>query len=273
MFMGQDTPAQELDEFELWKAQQIAQLVELQQSTEFSNDKEALLESIAKVIEQTCSGKYAGLAKHLGIAKSTICGWLQEKRVPSADTSLRIARFAQVDWATLLMGIPDALELPELTPQLSLPFDFTARPKWTRQPQPHDWSHVEQQLQAILKQPMPVSVTHAASVVRIPARMLYMYCNTTARKIGQRWLEHLQRRQLSHVVTAWPHLEKACRWLLDNGIAPNMREVEKLVPAEILSPISNTWDAIREVRQYIESSEHATAGICDNAYPRKLVMD
>lgn len=158
-------------------------------------------------------------------------------------------------------------------PRLSLPFDITARPKWTRQVQPHDWPHIEQQLQAKLKQPMPVSVTHAASVVRILAHMLYMYSNATTRKIGQRRLEYLHGRQLSHVVAARPHLEQACHWLLDNGIAPNMREVEKLVPAEILSPISNTWDAIREVRQYIEISEQATAGTCDNTHPRKLVID
>lgn len=91
--------------------------------------------------------------------------------------------------------------------------------------------------------------------------------------IGQRWLEYLHRRQLSHVVTAWPYLEQACRWLLDNNVAPNMRAIEKLVPHEILSPISNTWDAIREVREHIVSSEHATAAICGNLYPKKLVLE
>lgn len=271
--MGQETPAQTLSELDLWKAEQTARLVELQQNSPLENDKAALFNSIAQVIEQSCSGQYAPLAKHLGIAKSTIFGWLHDKRVPSADTSLRIARFAKIEWATLLMGATETFELPELTPQLTLPFHFTDRPKWKRQEQPHNWPHVEQQLQAILKQPMPVSMTHAASVVRIPARILYLYCNTTSRKIGHRWLEHLHRRQLSHVVVAWPYLEQACRWLLDNSIAPNMREVEDLVPAEILKPISNTWDAIKEVRQYIESSEHATADICDNTYPRKLVID
>lgn len=52
-----------------------------------------------------------------------------------------------------------------------------------------------------------------------------------------------------------------------------MRAIEKLVPHEILSPISNTWDAIREVREHIVSSEHATAAICGNLYPKKLVLE
>lgn len=272
-FLGRETPAQIADELALWQAQQIASLVELQQSSTIAPDKEAVIHCIEQIIEHACSGQYAGLARHIGIAKSTVHTWLKEKRTPGLDMSLRIARFASIKLSDLLLGTVELTDLNSLSPQLKLPLDYPSRPAWNRRVLAHDWELVEIQLQAILKQPMPVSVMHAASVVRIPARMLYMHCNLTTRKIAHRWLEFLKRRQEAHIVNAWPYLEKACRLLLDLGISPNMREIERLVPAEILNRICGCWVVLRQVREHIESSEIATSSICNSKYPQKLVTD
>lgn len=109
--------------------------------------------------------------------------------------------------------------------------------------------------------------------IPMPPRMLYMKCNMTARKIASRWLTYLKRRQQAHVVAAWPYLESACRQLLDRGISPNMREIEPLVPADILNRVCNCWDVLREVRAHIESSEYATAALCSHRYPQRWVQE
>lgn len=259
MFMGQELVPGTIDGLELWKAQQIAKLVECQHTTLPEPTRMNVVTVIEHIIEKSCNGQYAAFAKNLGIAKSTVHAWLRDGRTPSIDMSLRIARFAGIDLTALLMGKTEGLELHIASTQLPLPLEYPARPQWNRRVHAHDWESIEQQLQAILRQPMPVSVMHAASVVRIPPRMLYMKCNTTTRKIAHRWLLFLKRRQQSHIVAAWPYLEKACRGLMDAGIAPNMREVEQLVPAQILNRVCNFWDVLRQVRDYIESSEHAQA--------------
>lgn len=272
-FMGVETPTQPIDELPLWQAQQIAKLVEIHQSSEVAPEKECVLESMELVIEKACGGQYAGLAKHLGIAKSTIHTWLCERRTPSADMSLRIARFANLELTAVLLGQLDPSKLAAAAPQLALPLKYPARPTYKSSGRRYDWVHIEGQLQEILRQPMPVSVLHTASVVRIPKRTLYLKCNETTRKIAHRWLEYLKRRQQSHVVEAWPYLEKASRQLLDAGIGPNMREIEKLVPAKILNRVYNCWDVLRQIREHIESSEIATSAICESKYPQKLVLD
>lgn len=272
-FMGVETAPRAIDELSLWQAQQVAKLVEMQQSCDVAPEKEHVLASMELVIEKACGGQYAGLARHLGIAKSTIHTWLHERRTPSIDMSLRIARFANLELTDVLQGQVDADKLCADVPQLALPLNYPARPAHKSSGRNYDWAHIERQLQEILRQPMPVSVLHAASVVRIPKRTLYIKCNETTRKIAHRWLEYLRRRQQSHVVAAWPYIEQASRQLLDQGISPNMREIERLVPTKILNRVSNCWDVLRQVREHIESSEIATSTICDSQYPQKLVLD
>ena len=261
-------------EVALWQSQQIARLVEVQQCEGFEAPaRDGAITAIERVIETMCAGQYSLLAKQVDIAKATLHTWLRESRTPQAEISLRIARFAQVDLADLLMGKMEDWCPPVANHQLPLPLDYPARPQWNRRVHTHDWVAIEATLQAILLQPMPVSLMHAASVVQMPSRMLYMKCNTTARKIASRWLTYLKRRQQSHVVAAWPYLESACRQLMDRGMSPNMREIAPLVPADILNRVCNCWDVLREVRAHIESSEYATAALCDHGYPLKWMRE
>ncbi|MEN5181072.1 TniQ family protein [Comamonas testosteroni] len=261
-------------EVALWQAQQIARLVEVQQSAGFEPPlRDGVIAAIERVIETMFAGQYSLLAKQVGIAKATLHTWLRESRTPQVDISLRIARFAQLDLADLLMGNMDGWSPPVANHQLALALDYPARPEWNRRVHTHDWEAIEGKLQAMLLQPMPVSLMHAASVVQMPPRMLYMKCNKTARRIANRWLTYLKRRQQSHVVAAWPFLESACRQLLDRGISPNMREIEPLVPVDILNRVCNCWDVLREVRAHIESSEYATAALCGHHYPQRWMQE
>lgn len=283
MFLGQPlkvvatnstTLTMVVDEVALWQAKQIARLIEVQQSANMQAPaRDGVIAAIEQVIETMCNGQYTQLAKQVGIAKATLHTWLRESRTPQVDISLRIAQFAQMELADLLMGNMHGWNSPEANAQLALPMAYPPRPQWNRRTHTHDWEGIERKLQTILLQPMPVSLVHAASVVQIPPRMLYMHCNTTARKIAHRWLAYLKRRKHSHVVAAWPYLESASRQLLDQGISPNMREIEKLVPADTLNRVCNCWDVLREVRAHIESSEYATAALCNHEYPQKFVQE
>lgn len=283
MFMGQkadgdsasgESAVADIDEAKLWQAQQIAKLICTQQSAAPAMpQRAAVMSAIEHIIEKACDGKYAKLAEQLRLSKSTLHSWLREGRTPQLDISLRIAKFAQLDLVDLLAGNISEWSPPEANPQLGLPMDYPSRPVWNRVVAMHDWPSVERKLQAILVQPMPVSVLHAASVVQVPRRMLYLHCNTTARKISRRWFDYLKRRQQASVAAAWPYLESACRQLMDMGISPNQREVEKLVPASRLNKINGCWDVIRTVCEYIRNSELATRQLCGDSYPRRYVSD
>lgn len=281
MFMGQKADAEsargavaDIDETKLWQAQQIAHLICTQQSAAIAiPQRSAVMSAIEYLIEKACDGKYAKLAEQLGIAKSTLHSWLREGRTPQLDISLRIARLGRLDLVDLLCGNTSDWIPPEANPQLELPMDYPSRPVWNRVVAMHDWPSVERKLQAILVQPMPVSVLHAASVVQVPRRMLYLHCNTTARKISRRWFDYLKRRQQEDVAAAWPYLESACRQLMDMGISPNQREVEKLVPASHLNKINGCWDVIRTVCEHIRNSELATSQLCGDSYTRRYVSD
>lgn len=264
---------EEIDPLALWQAQQIALLVQQQQRGALELDRGSVIQGVQQVIEQWCSGTYAALARQVGIPKSTIHAWLRDARTPTADISLRIAHFAGIDLAQLLSGQVQRCQYnPESAPsQFPLPLDYPPRPHRTRRVHRHDWADIAQQLEEILRQPMPVSLMHAASVVGIPSRMLYMQCNTTVRKITQRWLAYLKRRKNAKVVEAWPTLEAACRQLLAQGIAPNLRTIQELVPAQLLNRIHGLWDVLRDVCEHIESSNHATSNLSRKFRPARYL--
>ncbi|CAL62260.1 Hypothetical protein HEAR2123 [Herminiimonas arsenicoxydans] len=171
--------------------------------------------------------------------------------------SLKIAAHYGVSLKHLLTGELSQWQPPVLREQFALEL---AQPnsKPRDSPRTIDWVCLEGKLAAFLLLPTPISVLEAARRLEVEARQLYLRANKTTRQVGERWKDYLKRKQEAKVVEAWPYLEKACLDIWAEGKTVTRREIVKRVPEEILSPVPNLLNVLKEVQKHLQQSEPIT---------------
>ena len=236
-----------------WKALQVAELVSLQVQMSKEPNRDELIAAIRHLIAKMDNGKSAAFAKRVGVAKSTIHHWLNAEGTPTLDASLKIASQTGLSLANLLSGDVEGWSPPSVDDQLVLALPQPATRARAVQ-RDIDWEHIESELLKLLVAPTPISVLEAARRLNVEARQLYLRANCTTRKVGERWKAYLQRRQQEHVVQAWPYLEQACIELAKEGRAVTRRAIYERVPREILNPIENLLDVLKDVQAHLSIS-------------------
>jgi DNA-binding phage protein len=253
-FLGKEpadkTHEERLEPSALWKARQIGQLVALQDKLAAQPTHDGLVAALLHIIAEMDGGQSAVFARRIGVGKSTVHHWLKTSGTPKLDVSLDIAAQSGLSLLQLLTGDTDAWHPPEPAQQLTLQLQMQPRPARAVARQ-LDWVDIEQKLQAFLAQPNPLPVLEVAQRLGVEARQLYLRANRTTRQIGARWSLYIHRRQAEKVQAAWPHLEAACRQLLQEGRAVTRREIAKRVPMEVLSTVPRLFDVLKEVQRSI----------------------
>ena len=97
--------------------------------------------------------------------------------------------------------------------------------------------------------PSIVSVSEAARRLDVDARSLYQHANKEARVLAERCTQYMQRRKEHSVVNARIVIEAACRDILADGKAINLRELHCRVPREVLGSIRGVIDVLQEVKE------------------------
>ncbi len=233
-----------------WAARQIGELVHAQQTLASTPTRDNLINAISQIIEEMDNGQSALFARRIGVAKSTVHNWLKGDGTPTLKASLKIAAHSGASLTQLLSGDLSTWVCPQIEPQLVLNLP-QPKPRTRTVKRERNWAEIENQLQAFLVLPTPITVREAAQRLNIDTRLLYLRANMLTRQLGERWKDYLHRRQDEHVVNAWPHLEQACIDIWAEGKSVTLREVIARVPAPILAPLSNLLLNLKDVQSHL----------------------
>jgi hypothetical protein len=107
-------------------------------------------------------------------------------------------------------------------------------------------------LRAFSRLPSIISVSEAARRLDVDARLLYQHANTEARVLAERWKQYMQRRKEQSVVNARTIIEAACRDILADGKAINLRELNVRVPEDVLGSIRGVIDVLQEIKETLD---------------------
>ncbi|RBA25654.1 helix-turn-helix domain-containing protein [Herminiimonas fonticola] len=236
---------------ELWRARQVGELLASQESITAEVSRNTYLAGITRIITELHKGHSASFARRIGIAKSTVHHWFKGDGTPTLAISMKIAAHHGTSLKQLLTGDLSDWQPPMIQKQLVLQLS-SAVPKPHKTPREIDWLEIEKQLSTFLLLPTPISVLEAARRLDLEARQLYLRANKTTRQLGERWKTYLKRRQESKVIAAWPYLEVACLDLWAEGKAVTRREIVARVPEEILSPVANLLNVLKEVQAHLQ---------------------
>ncbi|WMY12854.1 hypothetical protein [Paraburkholderia phenoliruptrix] len=215
-----------------------------------------MIDGIAKLVEQLDGGMTARFARRIGLTKTTVHWWLKQGGVPTLAAHLRIASHTGVSLETLLTGaiggsvasLPEFPSLAELFPDC----------KKRASPRQRNTAEIEAKLDDLRQPDVAISVSEAARRLRIHRRTLYRLENEKARVLGEKWAEHQRARREQHRLDAVHAIEAAVGDILSSGKAPNLREVQQLVPRKVLGGVRGVVTMIQEAAAKIEGLQSAT---------------
>ncbi|RDU98953.1 TniQ family protein [Trinickia dinghuensis] len=242
---GESPPAATLEE--LWKATQVGAMLKVQASLETPPSRQAMLDAIQTLVTRLDNGKGALFARRVGLSKTTVHYWLKQAGAPALPAHLRIASQTGLALPQLLRG-----DLIGWTPctaeihQLAMLFPDETKRAAARA---IDWEKVRDELRAFSKLPSIISVSEAARRLDVDARLLYQHANKDARILAERWTQYMQRRKERSMDNARTVIEAACRDIVTDGKAINLRELNARVPKEVLGSIRGVIDVLQEVKE------------------------
>ncbi|MCW0024739.1 TniQ family protein [Burkholderia pseudomallei] len=246
-FLGDGEPPAPASPEELWKATQVGAMLEAQASLEAPPARQGMLDAIQTLVTQVDNGKGAVFARRLGLSKTTVHHWLKEGGAPALPAHLRIASQTGLPLQRLLTG-----NLDGWTPctaevhQLAMLFPAETKRATARS---IDWEKVRDELHTFSRLPSIISVAEAARRLDVDTRLLYQNANKEARVLAERWRQYLQRRKEQSVGNARTVIEAACRDIIADGKAINLRELNARVPKEVLGSIRGVIDVLQEVKE------------------------
>lgn len=254
-FLGSQSPVIDsqnpVEPRELWKAKEIAHLLQAQHQMERQPQRQNLIDAIAHITDEVDGGRSTHFARRVGIAKSTIHHWLQLDGTPTLEMSLQMASQSGISLTQLLTGNTRDWKPPTQGQQMALQL-LLPEGRSRESAREIDWSEIEAQLKKWLVQPTPISVLDAARQLEVEARQLYLHANQTTRLLGERWKAYAKRRSLARLDEALPQLEEVGRKLVMSGRSVTRREVDSQLPAEVLAKIPRLFDALRDVQDRVQ---------------------
>jgi DNA-binding phage protein len=241
---------------ETWKAAQVGQLLAAQASLVSVPDHGTMIQGILKLVEQFDDGMSARFARRIGLTKSTVHWWLRQGGVPTLAAHLRIASQTGVSLEELLTGaIGNKVRSCDEFPSVAELFpDYKKRAS----PRQHDTAGIEAQMDEFCQSIGSGSVQEAARRLKIHPRLLYRIVNEKARIIGAKWREDQRDRSEQHRLDAARAIEVAVENIVSRGKAPNLREVQRLVPQDVLGSVRGLIAMIQEATLKVEGSQFAT---------------
>jgi len=237
---------------ETWKAAQVGQLLATQASLFSAPDRDIMMEGILKLVDELDDGMSSRFARRIGANKSTVHYWFKQGGVPTLAAHLRIASQTGVSLVALLTGSVDGearclCESPSLAELFP---DYRKRAS----PSQRDGTDIKEQMDEVRQSDVAISVREAARRLNVHRRRLYNRDNEKAHIIGAKWREEQRHRSEQHRLEAVGAIAAAVEDILSRGKAPNLREVQQLVPREVLGGVRGVFAMIQEATQKIEGS-------------------
>lgn len=237
---------------QLWVARQVEDWIAKQTASTGGAAAGAVPDTVNKLILELDGGHYAPFAKRLGVAKSTVHGWLRNGSLPSLDAYLAMAAHTGLNLDRVIRG--DVADWKSSATDIQLAMDFSLAGPSDKRPAARtlDWTRIRAELDSFLKLPEPISVAEAGRRLGIDDRHLYLRANAQARALGERWKHFLARRKSSNREIVLAHVRDALPDILDAGMPFNLTSVRQVVPAPVLNSVEDAFSLIREARDGTE---------------------
>ncbi|WP_080406971.1 TniQ family protein [Burkholderia ubonensis] len=229
-----------------WIASQVGAMLEVQATLDKLPTREKLHDTIRELVTRLDTGKNALFARRIGLNKVTVHYWLKEGCIPSLSGHLRIASQTGLALPKLLTG--DFSGWPSPTAEIhslkSLFPDHTNRTA----PRILDWDRIRAELTALNQLPDATSVEEAARRLGITKRQLYRNANGEARILAGRRKQDRLRESTQRQEAARMIIESACRDIMADGKALNLRELKGRVPNEVLGSFRGVIGLLQETK-------------------------
>ncbi|TCJ13922.1 TetR family transcriptional regulator [Parasulfuritortus cantonensis] len=249
-FLG-DADAPSATPGQLWVARQVGQWIASQTPAADFADSVSVTETLNTLILGLDGGQPSRFAKRIGLAKSTVHGWLRDGNLPTIQAYLAMAAHSGLSLNQVMRG-----ELTTWAPntpdaQIALPFDLS-RKAAKAAPRQLDWDAIKRELETMLKLPEPISVAEAGRRLDIDDRHLYLRANALARALGEKWKRFQDSQKAIHRDALRTHLQDALPELMEAGLPFNLTQLRHAVPAKVLNAVEGAFDVIREVRDELD---------------------
>jgi hypothetical protein len=248
-FLG-DAEAPAASREQLWVAHQVEDWIGKQAACDTSPDAGTLLETLNTLILGLTGGQYAPFAKHLGVAKSTVHGWLRQGGLPSLTAYLAMAAHAELSLDQVIRGDLNGWKPNPPYSQLAMNFALAVRDRGLA-PRQLDWAVIRAELESMLRLPVPISVAEAGRRLGVDDRHLYLRANGLARALGERWKGYLARRKAINRERAKVQLRETWPTIVGAGRPFNLSSVRKCVP-EAVASVEGIFELISEVQEEFE---------------------
>lgn len=174
--------------------------------------------------------------------------------VPTLEAYLAMAAHSGIKLEQILRGDITGWIPSQADTQIAMPFDLI--PRQDRQPSRIlDWDTIQQELDEMLKLPVPISVQEAGQRLGIDDRHLYLQANEQARALGTRWLKYKASCRAANQEVVRNGLKAAMPALLDAGLPINLTSFRQVVPSDLLNSAEGTFELIKQVRRDVQASQ------------------
>lgn len=160
---------------EIWKAQQISELISNFPLSKKLFSKEKTIEGLNRLIEISTNGNAAAAARKAGINKSSLCEWLKGLHLPGLAQLLNLCITGKVSLTSTLSGEPLEVECPSYQPP--------PKHKRTRCNKEQLKSELENSLQSM----PPKSLTAIAKKLKIDSKTLSYHFPELTKNVTQHY--------------------------------------------------------------------------------------
>ena len=237
---------------EIWVASQVGAILAIQGSLVSIPVREALLDSIAQLVERLDAGKSAIFARRIGLGKTTVHYWLKKGGCPTLPGLLRIASQTGLALPKLLTG--DLAAWPRSSAEIHNLETLFPDPKKRAPRRCHDWNQIRAEMAALNESSAPVSVAEVARNLNINIRLLYLNANEEARFLAERWNDHQRRTASENRKRTGDLIERIRPAIVAQGKAVNLRELMAHVPKDSDVKLRNVFHLLREIKERDNSS-------------------
>lgn len=167
------------------------------------------------------SGGIAGLARLLEFPKTTVWDWYKGKNLPAFPQLLQLCRKVNVDISEVLFENQKR--------QIKLPTQ--AMPIIAKKQNRHkiDQEELKQELDTCsITQNEPASMRSVARTIKIPRKAVERYFSDKCKYISKRYVSHINCQAITKKEQRKAEIHKICEILMQQGIFPSRRNVEKL---------------------------------------------
>jgi hypothetical protein len=207
-----------------------------------------LADTLGQVIAKMAGGNIARFASWLELSKSTVWGWVNRGGLPTLHAWLNICRHTGLTLDKLMRSQLDGWVPPIEPPQFSLGLSQSSRKGISSRVL--DWEDIDKQLQTILAEDIPITLSETCLRLGIDHKLLYLRANQKTRAISARYREYEIQEKERREQLIKKKLDGVLKQRLADGYdGISARDVQKLFAGTELANNRNLFSLINEVRE------------------------